>query len=97
MPPRHTGVLAVAGTRRGSKVRIGIISDIHGNAYAFQAVLDDLMQHPCDRLICLGDAVQGGAQPAECVRLLDVERLIAIILTSGRPYAEEMAAEYRTT
>jgi diadenosine tetraphosphatase ApaH/serine/threonine PP2A family protein phosphatase len=27
---------------------------------------------------------------------LDVDRLIEIILTSGRPYAQEMAAQYRT-
>ena len=52
--------------------RLAVISDIHGNALALQTVQDDLAQHPCDRIICLGDAVQGGAQPAETIRLLRV-------------------------
>jgi predicted phosphodiesterase len=51
-------------------MRIAVISDIHGNAFALQTVLDDLARHPCDQIICLGDAVQGGAQSAETVRLL---------------------------
>jgi predicted phosphodiesterase len=48
-------------------MRVALISDIHGNCFALDAVLDDLRQHPADQLVCLGDAVQGGAQPAETV------------------------------
>jgi predicted phosphodiesterase len=51
-------------------MRIAVISDIHGNALALQTVIDDLAQHSCDRIVCLGDAIQGGAQPAETVKLL---------------------------
>lgn len=51
-------------------MRLAVISDIHGNALALQAVLGDLAQQSCDQIICLGDAVQGGAQPAETVHLL---------------------------
>jgi predicted phosphodiesterase len=51
-------------------LRLAVISDIHGNACALRAVLDDLAQYPCDRVICLGDAVQGGAEPAHTVHLL---------------------------
>lgn len=51
-------------------MRLAVVSDIHGNALALQTVLDDLARHPCDQIICLGDAIQGGAQPAETVRLL---------------------------
>ena len=51
-------------------MRIAIVSDIHGNCAAIEAVLADLQRYPADEIICLGDAVQGGAQPAQTVALL---------------------------
>ncbi|HEV2235339.1 MAG TPA: metallophosphoesterase family protein [Ktedonobacterales bacterium] len=51
-------------------MRIAVMSDIHGNCYALDALLADLRQHPADQLVCLGDAVQGGAQPAQTVARL---------------------------
>ena len=43
---------------------------MHGNAVAFRAALDDLLQAPPDLIVSLGDAAQGGPQPLECVELL---------------------------
>jgi len=51
-------------------MRLGVLSDIHGNAVALDQVLADLERHPVDRLVCLGDCVQGGPQPAETVARL---------------------------
>ena len=51
-------------------MRLAILSDIHGNAVALEAVLADLSRDPVDRLVCLGDAIQGGPQPAEVVEHL---------------------------
>jgi predicted phosphodiesterase len=51
-------------------MRIAIISDMHGNCVALDAVLTDLRRTPVDRIVCLGDAVQGGPQPAEVVQRL---------------------------
>jgi predicted phosphodiesterase len=51
-------------------MRIAITSDIHGNAHAFDAVLADVRREMPDYAVCLGDAVQGGAQPAETVARL---------------------------
>lgn len=55
-------------------MRVAIISDIHGNCVALDAVLADLRdQQPVDQVVCLGDAIQGGPQPAETVaRLQDL-------------------------
>ena len=47
-----------------------LISDVHGNAVALDAVLTDLERDPVDRVVCLGDMIQGGAEPAEVVRRL---------------------------
>lgn len=51
-------------------MRVAVISDIHGNRIALDTVLDDLRTHPADQIICLGDAIQGGPQPAQVVRRL---------------------------
>src|SRR6476661_3126533 len=51
-------------------MRVAIISDMHGNGVAFEAVLRDLESVGCDQIVCLGDAIQGGAQPAETVARL---------------------------
>jgi len=51
-------------------MRIGIISDIHGNDLAFEAVEADIQQQPVDQIVCLGDAIQGGPQPAAVVQRL---------------------------
>src|SRR5215472_5419783 len=51
-------------------MKLGLISDIHGNATALQAVLADLQRSPADQVVCLGDAIQGGPQPSEVVAQL---------------------------
>ena len=48
-------------------MRVGLFSDVHANAVALAAVLEDLERRQLDRIVCLGDHVQGGAQPAECL------------------------------
>jgi putative phosphoesterase len=54
-------------------MRVAVISDIHGNCLALDAALADLESNRADQIVCLGDAVQGGPQPAEVVaRLRDL-------------------------
>ena len=47
-------------------MRVGFISDIHGNLLALDAVLADLEQQQLDQVVCLGD-VCFGPQPHECL------------------------------
>jgi predicted phosphodiesterase len=42
-----------------------ILSDIHGNLEALEAVLAELDRRKPDRVICLGDIVGYGASPNE--------------------------------
>ena len=51
-------------------MRIAVISDMHGNAMAFEAVEKDIQGHHIDQVVCLGDAIQGGPQPAAVVHQL---------------------------
>jgi predicted phosphodiesterase len=50
-------------------VRIAIVSDIHGNRQAFEAVLDSIEDSGCQEMWCLGDLVGYGAEPDACVEL----------------------------
>ncbi len=51
-------------------MRLAAISDMHGNAVAFEAVINDLRAQSPDVVVCLGDVVMRGPQPQECVEML---------------------------
>jgi diadenosine tetraphosphatase ApaH/serine/threonine PP2A family protein phosphatase len=44
-----------------------IVSDIHGNLEALEAVLADIGKHRPASIVCLGDFVGYGASPNECI------------------------------
>jgi diadenosine tetraphosphatase ApaH/serine/threonine PP2A family protein phosphatase len=46
-----------------------ILSDIHGNLEALQAILEDAARYRAEELYCLGDLVGYGPNPRECVDL----------------------------
>jgi predicted phosphodiesterase len=46
-------------------MRIAVISDIHGNAVALDAVIADIARQGVEQVVCLGDALQDGPQLAE--------------------------------
>jgi predicted phosphodiesterase len=48
-------------------MRIAVVSDIHGNRTAFEAVLADLRQTSPDLILHGGDLAESGASPAEIV------------------------------
>jgi predicted phosphodiesterase len=49
-------------------VRIGIVSDVHGNYAALRTVLEEMGD--IDSLWCLGDLVGYGPQPNECIDIV---------------------------
>jgi putative phosphoesterase len=51
-------------------MHLAVISDIHGNRFALDRVLEDIERQGIKQLVCLGDAIQGGAQPAETMQRL---------------------------
>lgn len=51
-------------------MRVALVSDLHGNAVALEAVAADVARVGADRVVCLGDALQGGAEPARTFDLL---------------------------
>jgi len=57
-------------------VQLGVISDVHSNLPALEAVLADMGQ--VDQLWCLGDTVGYGPFPNECIELLRQHDCLAI-------------------
>ena len=50
-------------------MQVAILSDIHGNRHAFEAVLADAEAAGAEEMWCLGDLVGYGAEPDACVEL----------------------------
>lgn len=49
-------------------MRIGVISDIHGNIDALDAVLNEIKKYNVEKIFCLGDLIGGAAQSEEVVQ-----------------------------
>jgi predicted phosphodiesterase len=52
-----------------------VISDIHANLEAFEAVLADIKRQGIDTIYCLGDIVGYGPNPRECIDLAMQSRI----------------------
>lgn len=59
-------------------MKLGVVSDIHGNADAFATVMRRLRESS-DRIVFLGDLVGYYPFASECVQLWDLERTIPVI------------------
>ena len=51
-------------------MRLAVISDMHGECFALDQVLQDIRRQGIEQIVCLGDALQGGSQPAETLARL---------------------------
>ena len=59
-------------------MRVAVLSDIHGNLNALEAVLAALEADPPGELWCLGDLVGYGARPNECCRAIEAGASICL-------------------
>src|SRR5262245_42723392 len=57
---------------------IAIVSDIHGNLLALQAVLEDARSAGADTTWCLGDIVGYGPEPVACLGILREQAAVII-------------------
>ncbi|HEU4449130.1 MAG TPA: metallophosphoesterase family protein [Gaiellaceae bacterium] len=51
-------------------MRVAVLSDIHGNLHAFEAVLESIARDAPDAVWCLGDLVGYGPRPNRCCMLV---------------------------
>jgi predicted phosphodiesterase len=60
-------------------VRVAVVSDIHGNLAALEAVLAALDSEAPDELWCLGDLVGYGARPNECCAAIEARASFCLV------------------
>lgn len=58
---------------------VAVLSDIHGNLEAFQAVVENLDSRNPDKVICLGDLIGYGPNPEEVIQLFIEKGYISVL------------------
>jgi predicted phosphodiesterase len=81
----------VQAARRERGLMRAIISDVHSNIEALQAVLADIAEQGCREILCLGDIVGYGPDPEECIDL--IEKMCRFCLSGNHDYAVLTRAE----
>jgi putative phosphoesterase len=66
----ETEVIRLYGADAAVSMTVALISDIHCNLAALEAVLDALRAEPPDEIVCLGDVAATGPQPREVLHRL---------------------------
>jgi predicted phosphodiesterase len=64
-------------------MRYGVISDVHANLHALEAVLDALERERVDQIVCAGDLVGYGPKPNECVERIASLRRPAVVIAGN--------------
>jgi predicted phosphodiesterase len=79
-------------------VRVAVISDVHSNLQALEAVLADATEAVIDEVWCLGDIVGYGGRPSECLALVKERTAISLggnhdLVVSGVLDIDQFTAE----
>src|SRR5438477_3838215 len=69
-PARTTQIAAATAKVAPRTMRVAVISDVHGNRHALEAVLAQIGAESVDAVWCLGDTVGYGPEPNECCQLV---------------------------
>ena len=74
-------------------MRLGIITDIHSNIIALNAVLNEFKKRKVDKIICCGDIIGIGPNPEETVQnIIDIEEKL-IIVRGNHEWVHSMLSE----
>lgn len=71
-------------------MRIAVLSDLHANAQALEAVMGDVVAQKCEHVFCLGDIALAGPQPKEVVEYVMAQSSWTVIQGN----TDKMIAQY---
>ena len=71
-------------------MKIAVISDIHANWQALEAVVNDIKEQDCDRVFCLGDLAMAGPEPAKVIDYVKKQKEWVVIQGN----TDKMIAEF---
>ena len=77
----------------GDDVRFAVISDIHGNRWALEAVLEDADRRSVDALLDLGDSLYGPLDPGGCAAILGARGVASVCGNQDRIILQPPAAD----
>ena len=60
-------------------MRVLVVSDIHANLAALDAVLEDAKPFDCEAVWCLGDTVGYGPEPDECIGRIRLAKAVTVV------------------
>ena len=60
-------------------MKTAVLSDIHGNLEALEAVMADLEESNPDRIICLGDVIGYGPNPEEVIKKIAAQQISCVL------------------
>ena len=71
-------------------MRIAVLSDIHANAQALEAVMSDVVNQGCEHVFCLGDIALAGPQPKDVIDYVMAQNTWTVIQGN----TDKMIAQY---
>lgn len=71
-------------------IKYAIISDIHGNITALNAVLADIKNRNIDKIICLGDTIGKGCHSHECLILVKEQCDVVLLGNNDIEYIKSL-------
>ena len=74
---------------------LGIISDVHANIVALDAVFEHFKKHAVDQVICLGDLVGYGPSPNEVIERIRSERVLCTLGEADERIAFRFTGHHR--
>lgn len=77
-------------------MKFAVLSDIHSNIFALEAVLDDVKKHAVDLTVNLGDILYGPIAPKATYQLLMKHDIVTISGNQDRQIVEAQADEIAT-
>lgn len=76
-------------------MKIGILTDIHNNAVALDAVLQEFDKQNCKKIVCAGDIIGIGPYPEETVqKVMTIPNLVAVRGNHEKYLLEGMPSQY---
>ena len=74
---------------------VGLISDVHANVVALEAVISELRSKGADTILCLGDLVGYGPSPNETIELIRAEGIKCTVGAADERIAYDFARSKR--
>ena len=75
-------------------MKVAVLSDIHGNLFALNSVLEDIKKNDVDEIFCLGDLAMAGPEPNETIDFVKKQNWTIIQGNTDKMIADYSEAVY---